>query len=370
MSVSRSWPALLLVAIAILGSDESLGFTICESSGALRSRLFATLIERGDAQASRGRLAEAASYYLRVFQPFQHDGSSYSPQRCAEQRIYQDAADKLRTVAEPHAEQLIDKGHYLTEESPREIRSTGGALNLLLFANSYDAFIEHSLEYAANEIRERDIDKKLQGLVDSRLRRLKTTANNSGMVHAGYIDDTSPLLDEELVAFEKLSGFQERLRTHLKPLYPKITDYWLAVETKNHNDLVAFSNDMRQSLLDIQQSRLIASATGAIGAGITRLAKHPREIKRLQDRANERGKTFMSQEKYTAARAYFKVAGNDKRWAQTDTLVRRDEQESLEKIKAATLADVEKMQKTDEGKAAFEEEAADMAKEFGFDLDD
>jgi hypothetical protein len=371
---------LILAGTTILSAERSLASTACtfistaeempipmderESDRTVRTRFLTSLIERGDKQANKGRLARAAKYYLDVFKPFRNNGFSYGPDRCAEPRLYQQAADKLRAVAIPYAKKLMAEGYYETARKYDKLQ--GGALYLLLYSNSYDLFIEHSFAYAVSDLPERDVDTYLQGLIDWRLQWLKQVADTSVWDQLRMVDDTAPLLDEEQAAFTRLADFSKHLRAHLKPLYPKITDHWLAEEARLHRDLVTEEG----FLINMQ---LMSLAPGAISSGLNRLRKHPGEVKRLRSRGNVRGEAFMSQQKYDLARAYFKVTGNEERWTLADEQARHNEQARIQEIKSATEAYVVKMkenQKTDAEKAAFEEEADAMAEEFGFDLDD
>jgi len=379
MSSANRCLVLVLAGAAILSTERSLASTVCtvistaeempipmaerESDRTVRTRFLTSLMERGDKQANKGRLAGAAKYYLDVFKPFRNNGLNYGPDRCAEPRIYQQAADKLRAVAIPYAKKLMAEGYYETARKYDKLQ--GGALYLLLHSNSYELFIEHSFAYAVSELPERDVDAYLQGLVDWRLKWLRQVADTSVWGRLGLVDDTAPLLNEEQAAFTRLADFSKRLRAHLKPLYPKITDHWLAEEARLHRDLVAEEG----FLISMQ---LMSLAPGAISNGLNRLGKHPGEVKRLLSRGNARGEAFMSQQKYDLARAYFKVTGNDERWVRADEQARRNEQERVKEVKSAAEAYVEKMkknQKTDAEKAAFEEEADAMAEEFGFDFE-
>ena len=78
----------------------------------------------------------------------------------------------------------------------------------------------------------------------------------------------------------------------------------------------------------------------------------------------------MAQQRYALARAYFDAVNNDERHARADELARRKEEETVRDLEGKLQADIQRMQKTDDEKAAFEEDTDDMAAEFGFDLDE
>jgi len=368
---------MLLITGLVLVAGESSAISLCtsvpdheaypvpmderESDRTIRNRLFNGLIERGDTQAAKGRPGRAAAYYLGVFAPFQHNGFSYGPRRCADPSIYQQAADKLRTVAIPYAEKLIADGEYESAGKYDELR--GGALYLLLYSNSYDAFIKNSFEYAVRELPDRDVDGYLQGLIDGRLRKLRSAADTTAFTHSGYyVDDTAPLLDEERAAFDELADFQSQLQAHLKPLYPKITDSRLDEEANSYRELNAHDAEFVQ----MQNAQY---GIDALGQGLSRLRNHPAEVRRLKARGNERGEALMAREKYALARLYFDVAGNDEAKARADSLAEQDAEERLVRLKSDAQELIDNMQKTDAEKAEFEAEADAMAKEFGFDLE-
>lgn len=336
-----------------------------ENQRVVKTRILGEYIEYGDAALARNRMTDAVYYYSRVFQPFAYKRWNYTAERCASQSLYREAADKLGDVARRLAAEDLSRGHYLPGESRNELKGQpGGALNLFLISNDYDAFIKHSFDYAARELRERDIQDKLRGLAEQRLRVLQSARDHAASYHhADLQDDTLPLLDVELAAFDQLQDFGARLAAHLAPLYPAITDYWLNEETQRYRDLNAQDSALQQSIF-------VNHAAGALEEGIARLKRFPAEIDRLTARGNERGEALMAQQRHALARAYFDAVGNEERHAQADALAKRDEQATVRALKDELQADIQKMQKTDEEKANFDEETEDMAAEFGFDLED
>ena len=336
-----------------------------ESQRVVKDRILREYIDYGDAAVGKGQLTDAVYYYSRVFRPFAHKRWNYTAERCASQSLYQEAAGQLRKVAGRLAAEDLSRGHYLPGETRNEIRDQpGGALYLFLIANDYDAFIEHSFEYAARELRERDIQDELTGLASQRLRELESSRDLSASYrHTALQDDAAPLLDAELTAFDKLKDFDARLEAHLAPLYPTVTDYWLDEEARRYRNLQS-----EDSLL--QQSILVDHAAGALADGIARLERFPTEVTRLTSRGNERGEALMAQQRYALARAYFDAVNNDERHARADELARRKEEETVRDLEGKLQADIQRMQKTDDEKAAFEEDTDDMAAEFGFDLDE
>lgn len=372
----KSWKQILACgAMLMLGSTAAIADTFCkavpgehvrpdqrESSRSVHNQVLPTFIQQGDSAAAAGRLAEAASSYFKVFRPFMHNGINHSFERCADASVYQEAADKLRAVAGRHAEHLMAEGHYLPGDSPVEANNLqGGALHLLLISNAYDEFIDHSFDYAVRQLRERDIYRTLEGMASRRVQQIEYMRDNDFGKVWNLDDDTTPLLAEELAGIDKFAGFEERLRARLAPLYPKITDYWLATEDARHRELVESDNA-------IQQTLRVDNAAGALSQGIRRLREHPREIERLKARGSARGEAFMSRQEYALARPYFDAVGNDDRQAQADELAKRDEAKMVRELKGTLQADIEKMQKTEEESAEFEDDTEDMAAEFGFDL--
>ncbi len=376
--LSKYWKCNLACgAMLLLASTAVTANTVCtaEPGGHVRpeqretirtvhNRALPRFIEQGDSAADSGRLAEAASWYIKVFRPFVYNGINYSFQRCADKKIYRQAADKLRVVADKHAAQLMAAGHYLPSESPQEAGALSrGALQLLLLSNGYDAFLEHSFDYAVDQLRDRDIRRDLRGMVNHRLQQLERQRDSDYGRHQNLIDDTAPLLNEELAGIDKLTGFDDRLRAHLAPHYPRITDYWLEAETSRYRELVAIDNA-------IQQSLRVDWAAGALANGIARLRQHPQEIERLKAQGNMRAEAFMSQQKYALARAYFDAVGNDDRREQAAELAEREQAASNRELKNTMQAEIEQMQKSDDERAAFQDDTNDMAAEFGFDLEE
>ena len=115
---------------------------------------------------------------------------------------------------------------------------------------------------------------------------------------------------------------------------------------------------------------LFGQATGALEAGIKRLAAHPQEVARLQARANTRGEALLAMDQYEPAQEYFEIAGNEKQSEIARELAESQQAVKLEALQATVKSDIEKMKKSDEEKAAFQDEADDMAAEFGFELED
>jgi hypothetical protein len=75
-------------------------------------------------------------------------------------------------------------------------------------------------------------------------------------------------------------------------------------------------------------------------------------------------------DEYGPAQDYFEIAGNEKQAEVARGLADAQQEAKLEEVTKAVEADIQKMKKTEEEKAAFQEEADDMAAEFGFDLED
>lgn len=335
-----------------------------ESQRVVKTRVVGDFIERGDAAAEEKRLGDAAYFYAKAFRPFTYKAINYTDERCASQSLYQEAAEKLNNVARQLAAEDLARGHYLPGDSSNGFQGQpGGALSLFLLGNDYDAFIEHSLEYAASELLERDIQDDLAGLASRRLGELESTRNHAAVYQQiGLDDDTEPLLDAELAAFDKLAGFEARLQAHLAPLYPAITEHWLDQEARRFRDLMS-----RDSTL--QQSIFVDHAAGALSEGVARLAHHPVEISRLEERGNKRGRELMVEKRYGLARAYFDAVGNTADFARADLLARREEQAAVAAMQSTVEAEIEGMQKSDADKAVFDKETEDMAAEFGFDLE-
>lgn len=335
-----------------------------ESLREVQSRVQPAALAKSDTLVAAGRFAEAVDAYRPIFDGFVDKGLNYGADRCLSQEFYQRAAIKLRATASRLVTERIEKGRLLNESHSYGGPQESGALELLLNSNQYDRFIEQAFDYAASELSERDIHGALGGLVDWRLRRLEQT-RDAGAVYeqAGFDNDLTPLLDEELAAFDKLADFDEKLRAHLAPLYPKITDHWLAEEATNFDDAMKTDGMIPKGLM-------FGRATDALESGIERLDEHAEELGRLRTRANARGNTLMTQKQYEQAENYFAIAGNEERAAKAARLAETQHEKTIKNIEASVKAQVEKMQKSDEEKAAFQDEADEMAAEFGFDLED
>ena len=338
----------------------------------LQQRTTREFIELGDSAAADGRLAEAAYQFARVFEPHSLGAGkqSYSRERCAGQSVYREAAAKLKEVASRHATALMARGHYVPGGSPDEVEElTGGALYLFLISNDYEAFVENSLQFAASELRHRDVRSatSLLGIANRRLDVLESVGDVSGYYASmGWHDDTSPMLDEELAGIDKLKGFSARLDAKLDAMYPALTDYWLDEEFRRYRDLTAKESDVQRELfadyaietLEIAKSRL------------SRPRSFPAQLSRIVRRGNERGEELMARQQYALARVYFAAIDNEERHAKADELAIQQKAAALDALKKTVAQDVQRMQKSDEEQAEFEDETEDMATEFGFDIED
>lgn len=335
-----------------------------ESDRQVQAHVLPGFVADGDRLAGQGRLADAVASYARVFSGFQYKGTYPGNSRCLSKDFYQEVADKLRAVASRLAEQRSAKGYMLDESHEYGGEFQRGALRLYLTSNQYDEFVSKAFAYAASELRERDIDRELAGLVNNRLDELRRQRERGTEAHnRGLVNDLTPLLDEELAAFDQLSDFEARLAVHLAPLYPKLADQCLAEEEQLHSQLVTVD------------SPVVANMRFGVGLGdfencVDRLAKHPTQMARLQTRANERGQAFMAADRFEIAAVYFEVADNESGRARADDLAKRQQEQRVSEMVKGVEADLAKMQKSEDEKAAFEKEAEDMAAEFGFDLDE
>ena len=341
----------------------------------VQARVKPGFVAEGDNLVGEGQLVAAVAAYDKVFSGFQYRGVFFDAGRCLSVDFYQGAADKLRAVASAIAEQRRVKGYLLDERHEYGGDMQAGALWLYLASNQYDTFIDHAYEYAVSELQERDIDSDLAGMVSRRLEQLERMQNvGTSIGYRGMENDLTPLLDEELAAFDKLANFAEKLRAHLAPLYPKITDHLLAEEAKNFDDAMKTDGMIPKGLM-------FGRATDALEDGIERLRGHPEELGRLRARANARGNVLMAQKQhegnalmtqmqYQEAEHYFEIAENDEAAAKVGQLAEAQADTAIKNIEVSVNAVVEKMQKSDEEQAAFEDEADAMAAEFGFDLED
>jgi hypothetical protein len=331
-----------------------------ESIRSAQSRIVPEVLSKADALAEVGQLSESVDAYFSVFQGQKYNVSFWTGfQRCLSASVYQRAANGLRTVASELATQLMAKGVYEGQWGPD---NGPAALRLLLMSNQYDAFERHAFEYAVKELPKKDVDPTY--LAQSRLNELQQTRE----VGAGYsaselVNDLTPLLDEELAAFDKLPGFKSRLQARLAPLYPKLADDVLAAEARHYDEAVKTDGMLPRMMI-------VSQATGALDSGIKRLEQHPKLTARLQQRANERGDALLKMDDYGSAQEYFEIAGNEKQAEIARGLAESQQEAKLEEVKTAVESDIEKMRKSKEEKAAFQDEADDMAAEFGFDLED
>lgn len=371
----------LLAVIALVCAPATIANTLCthivqspehpipiderESDRQVQARLLPSFVTEGDKLASAGNLVKAAEVYVKVLSGnFSYRGTYPGHARCLPTDFYQEVADKLRAVASQLAEQREANGYLLDEIHQYGGVLHHGALSLYLISNQYDIFVDQAIAYAESELRERDIDRELNSIVQRRLydlrmkRKLSTRGRNEQ-----YVNDLTPLLDSELAAFDKLSDFGARLAAHLEPLYPGLADQWLAEEVRYHKQFLATDAFFPQMALD-------AKARGSLQDGIDRLQDHPILLERLRARANERGEAFVAAGRYEMAEGYFDVAGNENQRARAEELADRQQAERVSEVTRGVEADIRKMQKSEDEKATFEQETEDMAAELDFDLDD
>ena len=352
-----------------------------EGDRQVQGRVLPGFVAEGDKLLGEGKQVAALDAYAKVFAGyFYYKNVMFGAGRCLPTDFYQEAADKLHTVASAVAERRRTKGYLLDESHEYGGDVQHGALRLYLISNQYDLFVNHAISYAESELLQRDIDGELVGLVKNRLDELKRTRETGTEAHyRQYVNDLTPLLEEELAAFDKLARFEEQLRAHLAPLYPKITDHWLAEESRHFDEFDKTDGAMPKGMLHGQ-------ATGALEAGIGRLARHPQQVARLKARANVRGETLMKmanadvggealmglmmKDYYAYARDYFEIAGNQEQYAKADRLSEERQESVAKRMEASMQTDFEKMQKSEEEKSAFQDETDEMAAEFGFDLEE
>ncbi len=331
-----------------------------ESLRAAQTRMVPDVLAEADGLAKAGRLSESAVTYFSVLQGQDYRaGLTGQGHRCLPSDLYQGVANKLRSAASQLATQLMRQGVYEGRSGPN---NGPAALRLLLMSNQYDAFERHAFEYAVRELPQRDVDPT--SLAQQRLEELERMRDAGGSLgYRGLVDDLTPLLEEELAAFDTLPCFKSRLQAHLAPLYPKLADDLLAAEAR-HYDQAVKTDGM------IPKAMQFGQATDALNSGIQRLEQHPKLTARLQQRANERGVALLEMNEYGPAQEYFEIAGNEKQAEIAGGLANSQQEAKLQEVEAAVKSDIEKMRKTDEEKAAFQDEADDMASEFGFDLED
>lgn len=359
----------------IRGADGSIPIEDRESARQVQARIKPDLIGEGDQLAGEGKLAEAVEAYAGAFGGYWYVGFYSGAERCLPMEFYQKAADKLRVVASELAEQRTTKGYLLDESHEYGGDFQRGALGLYLTSNQYDSFVREAFAYADAEFLERDIDGHLIGMVRARLNELEEY-RNAASKRVGYVDDRAPLLDEELAAFSKLAGFDEKLAARFASRYPEITDHWLAEESRHFDGFDKTDGAIPKGMLHGQ-------ATESLEAGIRRLAEHPQQVARLKARADVRGETLMKKgrettrgdwqllsDHYAFARDYFEIAGNQEQYAKADRLSEERQESVAKKMEASIRTDVEKMQKSEEEQSAFQDETDEMAAEFGFDLDE
>jgi hypothetical protein len=330
-----------------------------ESLRAAQSRIVPEIVAKADELAEAGQLSESVVNYFSVLEG--RDYRTYLTgryHRCLPTDLYQSVANKLRPVASKLAIQLMEQGVYERKSSPD---NGPAALRLLLMSNQYDSFERHAFEYAVKELPERDVYPSY--LAQARLDELEEMRNADPYRTNEVVNDLTPLLDEELAAFDKLPGFKSRLQAHLAPLYPKLTDDLLATEARHYDEAVG-TDGM------IPKMMLFGRATDTLDSGIKRLERHPKQVARLQKRANERGEALLEMDQFEPAQEYFEIAGNEKQSEIARGRAESQQAVKLDALQATVKSDMEKMKKSDEEKAAFQDEADDMAAEFGFELED
>lgn len=172
------------------------------------------LLDIGNEQARSCQYTNATSTYYSIFQPGQCDDCGLGLRRVAPIELYEEAASRLRVVANVYAEQLVKKRCFLAAESPGVgFGVPRGALNLYLISNQYDVFTKCALRYAARELQQRNINRFLMSSVRARLEQLRR------------VRACAPLLREEKVAFDILADFERHLHAYLAPRYQALRGY-------------------------------------------------------------------------------------------------------------------------------------------------
>lgn len=331
----------------------------------------------GDAAAAKGNPAEAAAAYQQIFNGYNSpEGWMVNYQRCAPSQMYRTTLSKLGKVTDLLVPTWLTRGllfRSYDEPIPH------GVAGLLLNANRYERFKTQMIQEGQQAIPRAKLKRTHQntiGALKLRIDYLDRVTKQGDNLPPNFTNDFTKLLPEE-TQNPSLSDVE----TWFQPLYPKAAEYWLAQDTAawqapepRGEDLTALA----QGSFNFDERQAVAASHGALSSANLELRDHPKLLRRIHDRATQRGATLEKLAWYKEAIDYYELANH------TDAIARvaglQEAVEARQKVALATRKDeIMKNIESNEGvvtkksaaeQQSFEDESASMADEFGFELEE
>lgn len=358
----------------------------------------------GDRYFAQGKLEHAMWEYQRGLGGFQHpDDIGYTGggdaiwfvggerSRCAKPSEYAALMRSYQRTALAMADKRKRTGYFFkqpsltlatNQDSAGEIvivdveyqESRGwtppSGLAILLDAHLYKQ-TEKGLLQELNELYERvrpgDRVPDHSGTLKGRMQRLQAMGQDRI-----ENDDSLGLLPKERAGLAELPEIIRKLDNQRERIFEHILELSISEEQRHFEQAKKALTAKANAFMGISQEFEIASssAQNALKGGLKSLRGQAARESRLKNIALERARFFETEKSYTAATRYYRIAGQRDKSQELNELARaeRDVQkkameEKFEKLKPKTEMKLEKPGKE------FDEEAARMAEEFGFELE-
>lgn len=293
--------------------------------------------------------------------------TAYFNMRCAAADRYEALDDAIAKRVLAVRDQYRQQGWYLggsqlLPNSKGEYPAgKPGLLNLLLIANRFDDFeaeAERFLDKAVGDAMANEYFETVNQTASIRRRELERWQSDYA---SSYAAGSVGLLPREQAGIAALTNIEGRLAV----LRDKHVAYWLDKESAQFKDLLAATKTPRP-LLEIPMQSGIGADQLQLALGIARDSDRDKVL----GRARARGETLSQRDRPDLAVRYFELAGDQRRAAQAQTAADALAEQRVEGMRAAAEAAMGEIVKSDEEKAAFEDETDALADELGIDLDD
>jgi hypothetical protein len=236
-----------------------------------------------------------------------------------------------------------------------------GLLNLLLIANRFEAFEQEAAQFldrAIGDAMANEYFETINHIASVRRRELERWQSDYA---SEYARGGVGLLPRERDGITTLAGIEDRLAVRRD----KHVTHWLDKEAEQFEKLLADAEAPRR-LLAINLQSGIGADQLELALGLAR----EQDKARIIDRARARGERLARQERHDLAVPYFQLAGDKQRLAAAQAAADASAAQRTENVRAAAEAAMGDIIKSDDEKAAFEDETDALADELGIDLDD
>ncbi len=321
--------------------------------------------QESDAVAAIAKLQE---YQFGMWHPDIPRGNptGYYRVRCGNAALYSELNDAIAQRVEQLKasyranRQLLGQPQQRTQANGT-VGTGAGLLNLLLIANQHEQFEQEAARFLRKAIGDSEARKyfgvvyQIAGARQDHIRSLQEAYSST------YAKPVANLLPVELKALTALQGLPARL----DPIRAEHVAYWLAKEEVSYNKILAQA-PVKDALLGLTFELGTANSQLELALGIAL----PKDQDKIRQHAIKRGDALVALDRHEEASTYYDIAGATEKLRQTQQVVAAANQQRLERMRKQSTIDIEKMKKTSEQRASFEEETDSLAEELGIDLDD